>query len=225
MNTAVSAAGLATIDAAGVQLVDTGAQLMETMFHDPRTGLRHGERHLRRLARSAAVLGYEFGERDVRSLLARRLSEVGAARVRVRLHHDGGVDVDVFPPPVAPSCVSLVLDDERVDSRDVLLGHKTTVRERYDRRRRRHPEADDVVLVNELGDVTETTIANLAARIDGVWWTPPLSSGCLPGVERSWQLDRGFMRERILTPGDLMEAEALAVTSSLKGVVPATLRP
>jgi hypothetical protein len=33
------------------------------------------------------------------------------------------------------------------------------------------------------------------------------------------------MRERILTPGDLMEAEALAVTSSLKGVVPATLRP
>jgi 4-amino-4-deoxychorismate lyase/para-aminobenzoate synthetase/4-amino-4-deoxychorismate lyase len=52
-----------------------------------------------------------------------------------------------------------------------------------------------------------------------------LASGCLPGVERSWQLDRGLMRERILTPRDLLAAEALAVTSSLKGVLPATLRP
>ncbi|TQC49734.1 aminotransferase [Rhodococcus sp. WS4] len=229
MNTSVSAAvGLATIDTRGVQLAGVhlaDAQLMETMYHDPRTGLRHVERHLRRLARSAAVLGYAFRESDVRRRLAQRLSGVGAARVRVRLHRDGGVDVDVFEPPVAPASVSLVLDDEPVDSRDVLLGHKTTVRERYDRRRRRNPGADDVVLVNELGHVTETTIANLAARIDGVWWTPPLSSGCLPGVERSWQLDRGSMRERILTPADLLAAEALAVTSSLKGVLPATLRP
>ncbi|WP_172651359.1 aminotransferase class IV [Rhodococcus opacus] len=232
MNSSVSAAGLATIDTAGVQpigsaeaqLIGAGAQLMETMYHDPRTGLRHAERHLRRLARSAAVLGYEFGERDVRRRLAQRLSGVGAARVRVRLHRDGGVDVDIFGPPVAPTSVSLVLDDEPVDSRDILLGHKTTLRERYDRRRHRHPGAGDVVLVNELGHVTETTIANLAARIDGVWWTPPLASGCLPGVERSWQLDRGLMRERILTPGDLLAAEALAVTSSLKGVLPATLR-
>ncbi|WP_160098188.1 aminotransferase class IV [Rhodococcus sp. T7] len=219
MNASMSAAvGLATLDSAEVQL-------METMYHDPRTGLRHLDRHLSRLAHSAAVLGYEFEEREVRRQLAQQLPCAGAARVRVRLHRDGGVDVDVFAPPVAPACVSLVLDDEPVDSLDILLGHKTTLRERYDRRRHRNPDADDVVLVNELGHVTETTIANLAARIDGVWWTPPLSSGCLPGVERSWQLDRGLMRERILTPSDLLAAEALAVTSSLKGVLPATLRP
>ena len=40
------------------------------------------------------------------------------------------------------------------------------------------------ILVNRHGELTETTIANLAVRLDGTWWTPPTSSGCLPGVER-----------------------------------------
>ena len=44
---------------------------------------------------------------------------------------------------------------------------------------------DEVVLLNEHGRVSECTSANIfAVTADGVW-TPPLSSGCLPGVTRS----------------------------------------
>ena len=65
-----------------------------------------------------------------------------------------------------------------------MLYHKTTRRDRYEDHLSRHPEADDVVLVNEAGEVTETTIANIVARLEGTWCTPPLDSGCLPGVYR-----------------------------------------
>src|ERR671920_804849 len=62
------------------------------------------------------------------------------------------------------------------------------------------PDADDVVLTNRHGQVTETTIANLCVRLDGRWWTPPVTAGCLPGVERGRLVAAGVLHERPLTP-------------------------
>jgi para-aminobenzoate synthetase/4-amino-4-deoxychorismate lyase len=73
------------------------------------------------------------------------------------------------------------------------------------------------VLVNQRGEVTETSIANLAVRLDGQWWTPPTTCGCLPGVERGRLLDQGRLRERVLHVEDLLAADELAVVSSLRG--------
>src|SRR5687768_8613525 len=69
--------------------------------------------------------------------------------------------------------------------------------------------SDDVVLVNEHGEVTETTIANIAIRLDERWWTPPTTAGCLPGVERARLLGLGRLHERRLTVDDLRAAEAI----------------
>ena len=71
--------------------------------------------------------------------------------------------------------------------------------------------------------MTEATTANLAVRLDGRWWTPPVASGCLPGVERGRLLDAGRLHERLLTVADLARAEGLAVISSLRGWRPATV--
>ena len=87
-------------------------------------------------------------------------------------------------PAVGTRPVRLALDDEPVDAASPWLQHKTTRRDVYLTRALRHPEADDVVLVNQRGELTETTTANLAVPLDGRWWTPPTTSGCLPGVER-----------------------------------------
>ncbi|MDN5725476.1 MAG: aminotransferase class IV, partial [Propionibacteriales bacterium] len=85
------------------------------------------------------------------------------------------------------------------------------------------PTVDDVVLINARGHVTETSVANLAVRLDGQWWTPPLTDGCLPGVERGLRLDDGTLHERTLRPQDLRRAEEIAVISSLRGWRSATL--
>jgi para-aminobenzoate synthetase/4-amino-4-deoxychorismate lyase len=71
--------------------------------------------------------------------------------------------------------------------------------------------------VNERGEVTETTVANLAVRIAGRWLTPPLDSGCLPGVGRACALDDGTLLESPITVADLRGAEEIAVLSSLRG--------
>ena len=74
----------------------------------------------------------------------------------------------------------------------------------YDEARARHPGADDVVLVNGRGEVVETTTANLLVRRDGRWWTPPLSSGGLPGVGRAALVAAGEVGEAVLRPADLV---------------------
>ena len=126
-----------------------------------------------------------------------------------------------LPPTSGP--VTLAADDEPVDSSVSWLYHQTTLREPYEYRHRRHPDVDEVVMINERRELTETTRANLALRLDGRWLTPPLSSGCLPGVERARLLDLGRLSERVLHLSDLHCAERVAVVSSLRGWLSAVM--
>jgi para-aminobenzoate synthetase/4-amino-4-deoxychorismate lyase len=113
--------------------------------------------------------------------------------------------------------VRLAQHDDPVDATGPWLQHKTTRRDVYRIRALRHPEADDVVLVDQHGQFTETTTAHLALRIGRRWWTPPTASGCLPGVERGRLLELGALHEGALTVDDLHAADELAVLSSLRG--------
>ena len=81
----------------------------------------------------------------------------------------------------------------------------------------RHPNANDVVLWNEAGEVTETTISNLAVLFAGEWWTPPVSSGCLPGTYRAELLDQSKLVERVVSLDDLRGAESIARINSVRG--------
>ncbi|TFV48476.1 aminodeoxychorismate synthase component I [Blastococcus sp. TF02A-35] len=202
----------------------TEHRLLETLANEPATGPRNLDRHLDRLVDSAAWCGFRCDRAAVEAAVRRAVAGAGPARVRVLLSRDGSVDVELAAlPPAASGPVRLALDDVPVDAADPWLQHKTTRRDVYLAAALRHPEADDVVLVNQRGEVTETTIASLAVRLDGRWWTPPTASGCLPGVERDRLLDLGLLHERVLRPEDLLAAEDLAVLSSLRGRRPATL--
>ncbi|MQA34467.1 aminodeoxychorismate synthase component I [Modestobacter roseus] len=199
-------------------------QLIETMaLADGR--VRDLDRHLARLTDSAAFLGFTCDPARVRAAVAEAVAgRATGARVRLLLDRDGAVTVDLADLPAPPSGpVRLVVDPEPVDSASRWLQHKTTRREVYTARAARHPDADDVVLVNERGEVTETTVATLAVRIGGTWWTPPVDSGCLPGVARGRLLAEGVLRERVLRVADLAAAEELALVSSLRGWRPAVL--
>lgn len=83
------------------------------------------------------------------------------------------------------------------------------------RREARGRGADDALLLSTTGEVCCGTTATLLLRRDGLWLTPPLSSGCLPGVMRSRALACGLAREARIEPNDLVEAEALLLINSL----------
>lgn len=194
-------------------------ELLETMAYLPRVGLRNEAAHLARLTASASYFGFRLDVQDVRKELSRSLAGVHQPRrVRVTVRRTGAfaVELDLMPStPTRP--VRLTVDPEPVCSHSVWLLHKTTRREAYDVRAARHPYADDVLLVNEHGQLTESTIANLAVRLDGTWLTPPVGSGCLPGVERTRLVHEGRLTERILSFADLQLNDGLALVNSLRG--------
>jgi len=84
---------------------------------------------------------------------------------------------------------------------------------------------DEVVLLNERGEVAECTSANIFIVKGDEVWTPPLFSGCLPGVTRALLLEEiqvpGFaIAEKILIPKDLEAADEIFVTSTTRDLMP-----
>jgi branched-chain amino acid aminotransferase len=88
---------------------------------------------------------------------------------------------------------------------------------------------DEVVLLNERGEVCECTSANIFAVFPDAQgsqvWTPPLASGCLPGVTRALLLEEirvpGVrIAEKILLPADLEGADEVFITSTTRELLP-----
>ena len=197
-------------------------ELFESLAHVPAEGFRHLDEHLERLAGSARYFGFRFEPEAAAAALKRAVAEVtGPSVVRLTLARDGGLSTDVRDLPPADGAVRVALDDEPVDPSDVWLFHKTTRRTPYERRRERRPDVDDVLLVNDRGEVTESTVANLAVHLDGVWVTPPVDAGLLPGTYRNVLLRDGRMTERPVTVDELRGAGEIALVSSVRGWRPA----
>jgi branched-chain amino acid aminotransferase len=83
---------------------------------------------------------------------------------------------------------------------------------------------DEVVLLNERGEVAECTAANIFCVREGRVLTPPLSSGCLEGVTRGVVLEIGAaagvrVEERALRPEDLYSADGVFISSTNRGVI------
>jgi len=75
--------------------------------------------------------------------------------------------------------------------------------------------ADDALLLGSGDDLCCGTSANLLVRRNGTWITPPLESGCLPGVMRGRGLALELVREERLSVAGLLESEAALLINSL----------
>jgi branched-chain amino acid aminotransferase len=85
--------------------------------------------------------------------------------------------------------------------------------------------AFEPVMLNEMGEVAETASANLFLVKDGALLTPPLEAGILPGVTRHLVLELAAglalpVREEPVAVKDLLAADEVFITSTLKEVLP-----
>ena len=194
-------------------------ELLETMRFDPAEGVRHLDRHLARLVASADSFGFRVDDTEIREAVEKTVASAPAAAMRIRLslRKDGTARVAATPLAGDPDTIRVAIDDVAQDPRDVYLFHKTSLRTRYEEARRRHPEADDVLLVNDRGEITESTIANVAVHVDGRWVTPPLDAGLLPGIGRAVALEEGRVVEGAVTIEDARSAEEIALISDARG--------
>ena len=197
-------------------------ELFETLRVDE-GGARRLASHLRRLAASADYFGFACDPDAIGGQVAGLPAVAATHRLRIVLDRRGRTRLELVALDAVPQCVRLALGAQRVRSDDPFLCHKTTRRTVYERARAACPQADDVVLVNELGEVVETTVANLLYRLGDEWFTPPLTSGGLPGVGRQLLVERGEVRERTLLATELPTCDELAVVSSLRGRRPGAM--
>ncbi|HEY8998476.1 MAG TPA: aminodeoxychorismate synthase component I, partial [Edaphobacter sp.] len=196
-------------------------QLIETMLAED-GAVKLLPLHLGRLAASAAYFEYAFDRAAVEEAIAAHLNNNAVARLRVRLllDREGAVTLTHVELPGAEAEAVVCVSPWRVDSRDVFLRHKTTRRALYDDELARARDAgfDEVIFLNERGEVTEGAISTVFVQRDGGLLTPPLASGVLPGVLRQVLLESGEAREQVLTLDDLRAAEAVYVGNSVRGL-------
>ena len=103
-----------------------------------------------------------------------------------------------------------------LDSSDPMLFHKTTYRKVYDRAKHTRPDCDDVILLNERGEITETCIYNIVLKVGEEYLTPLLNCGLLAGTFRAWLLDRSKIKEKRIKKKDLYNCAQIYVINSVR---------
>jgi len=142
------------------------------------------------------------------------------------LDEDGGIVVTTAAQPKAPEGAKMryVISDTRLNSADLFLYHKTTRRELYDREWKHYSDtlgADEVIYLNENGELAEGSRTTLFVERDGKLLTPRLSAGILPGTLRAALIDEGRAVEVTLTIEDLNRGDQVWLGNSVRGLLPA----
>jgi len=243
---------LVPADRAVVPLMDRGYLYGEGLFESMRAyrgRIFALDRHLQRLLSSAVELGLELGvgEENLARILALTLEanhrsdaylrltisqrcdapgiesrapgkftvsviarEIGAAQ-----EHRGGTSAVVLEPGSAPPAS--------------LARHKTLSFLAYVRARAaaRGRLAQDALLVNSAGEITEASTANVFFVVEGRVVTPPVACGLLPGVTRAivLELARGQGVEaakRVVRPAELAACSECFLTNSIIELQPVT---
>jgi len=180
--------------------------------------------HLDRLRDSAEYFGVHPASalRDAagRALDDHAHSAAGPARVRIVVSPEATVRLESSPLDRSPTSLPLVaLATSPVRRHNRFLFHKTTHRSVYDQHRAQHHQAFDVLLWNEENEITEFTIGNVVAELDGARWTPPRGCGLLAGAMRAELLAAGRIAERVIRRTDLARATRLWLVNSVRGEV------
>ncbi len=210
--------------------LDPGFELFETVLATAAGELPHLQRHLDRLARSAAALGFacDVGAARATLLEAAAAPPGSPRRLRLALSHGGRLSLNQATlAPLDDGEVTLLIAPQRLSDDNPLAAHKTTLRRHYDEgvRAAERAGAFDSLFFSDSGWLVEGARSSVFVRLDARWWTPPVADGALPGVMRGLLLEdpAWSAAERRLHLAELQRAEAIVVCNALRGVLPARL--
>ena len=199
-------------------------ELIETFLWDPEKGAPDIDLHLERMCKSAANLKFKFEIIKIKEKIFKIKSQ-SRLRCRLTLRFDGKINLATAPLNPNSKTWILGLSESILSSSDPWLLHKSSNRGLYDVERANLPDGiDELVYLNERNEICEGTITNIFVKIAGHWLTPPLSSGCLPGVLRRKKIENASCRVKTITFADLKGAEKITVGNALRGEIEAVLR-
>ena len=197
--------------------------LLETLLWDKKyLFLRE---HLERMRTSSEYFDFCFDKRKTINELEKTAKNLPACqkyRIRLLSSKDGEIKTEIYPYRESGKRHELaVLSKIKTDPEDIFLYHKTTNRELYDAEYKKYSRKGffDVVFLNSRKEVTEGAINNLFIQKNGKYFTPPVSSGLLPGVFRAYWIKKTKAKEKILKLTDLKKADGVYLCNSVHGLV------
>ncbi|MGA1303866.1 MAG: aminotransferase class IV [Cyanobium sp.] len=218
-----------------------GEGLFETVLVEGGQPQLLGE-HLQRWREGAALLGLAPppGRERVEGLLAEAVAHSGITSGALRLNWSGGsggpgqrgLEASPLPDgsprerfwlqltegqPCFDNVRAMVSRWERRNGGSRLSRCKTFAYgpQIQARREARLAGVEEALLLGSQGNLSCGAAANLLVCMEGSWFTPPLSSGCLPGVMRARALARGWLQERHLPPREWERWEGALLINSL----------
>jgi 4-amino-4-deoxychorismate lyase len=197
--------------------------LIETMRVDIDGRVPLLDRHIHRLHTSCIALGHLGDMTNARNqiLTAAGMADgLGPHRLRLLHHANGTFSLHMSPLPPLPKPQGVCLWTTQLLSNEPLLRHKTTYRPWYGGITEwlvDHPDIFDALCCNERGELCEGSRTNVYVLLGETWFTPPISCGCLPGVQRAVLLEEGRVQERILYEDDVHRARGIRLSNALRG--------
>lgn len=207
------------------------------------------DRHLRRLTRSAEILGLAEGIPDLTGAVREtiRVNRLSDARIRITVSiGEGGMVPDPgtcrkptvlilagpyqpYSEPVYERGFEVITSSIRRNSQSPLSRLKSAnyLESLLAKQEAKKTGADEALCLNEKGLVAEASMSNIFLVCDGSLLTPKEDSGILPGITRETVLelaDRlkiGFS-ERDISPEEAFQAEEAFLTNSLLEIMPLT---
>ena len=196
-------------------------KLLETLRWSPDDGYYLLDYHLARLEASARHFLFDIDMVAVNEQLVLLAGTLGKTihRVRLQLSKSGNLALSENSLSSTPTSYRVSIATTPIDSEDKFMYHKTTRRGVYEETLAAHQSVDDVLLYNSRREATESCIANLVVVEDGQHFTPPIESGLLNGTYRQNMLDKGELRERVISIDRLADYDEVYLINSLRGKI------
>lgn len=213
---------------------DPGFTLFETM-HARDGAVRYRERHLARLARSAAAFGFSLDVPAARAALQAEAARLGDGDWRLRMSVDKAGALVFAHGSLAPRAEPVALLDiatTRLPVADPMRRHKSSARATFDAgwQAAERTGGFDALFFNTRDELLEGGRSSVFVKVDGRWLTPPLSADILPGVMRAVVMEEGDalidgpVEEAVVTRAMLRRAQAVVIANALRGTMRARVR-
>ena len=182
------------------------------------------DEHLNRLQQSAEYFLFKFDKKSIEEQLNKIIKNIDdkSNRLKISLNKFGKMSHSLSILTELPKNIDVIVSTNRVNSNNKFQYFKTTNRNLYNREYKKYYSKGffDVIYLNEFHEIAEGALSNIFIYKNDVISTPPLSAGILGGVYRKHLLKNNSMiRERRLHINDLIEADKIILTNSVRGEV------
>jgi len=193
--------------------------LIEAILWEPCCGFWLLPEHLNRLRHSAEYFHWQYDESILTQQLDLIVEELDYRPhiIHVSVNHTGKNILTAEPALQDNAPVRAVLAKHSIDTSNVHLYHSTSNRQVYDKALLELSGAEEVLLWNDRGEVTESCTSNLIVEADGQYYTPPVTCGLLAGTYRSRLIEEGSLLERPVTIGQLQDYAKIFLINSRVG--------